>query len=144
MQILKLIKSRSLDYKKGGKLIFLPFFLFAISCAGNSSKYGRVTLHNTADKNSFVFSASEEFTKVNVASPKDKKFPKWGGPGGVFVKIKDKCKKFPYCNQGINAIEILREIDGMDDLINENAKKYGLSIKEVENLLSKEIKQIFI
>jgi uncharacterized protein YidB (DUF937 family) len=60
------------------------------------------------------------------------------------VKIKDKCKKFPYCNQGINAIEILREIDGMDDLINENAKKYGLSIKEVENLLSKEIKQIFI
>jgi hypothetical protein len=76
MQILKLIKSRSLDYKKGGKLIFLPFFLFAISCAGNSSKYGRVTLHNTADKNSFVFSASEEFTKVNVASPKDKKFPK--------------------------------------------------------------------
>lgn len=76
MQILKLIKSRSLNYKKGGKLIFLPFFLFAISCAGNSSKYGRVTLHNTADKNSFVFSASEEFTKVNVASPKDKKFPK--------------------------------------------------------------------
>jgi hypothetical protein len=76
MQILKLIKSRSFDYKKGGKLIFLPFFLFAISCAGNSSKYGRVTLHNTADKNSFVFSASEEFTKVNVASPKDKKFPK--------------------------------------------------------------------
>jgi hypothetical protein len=38
----------------------------------------------------------------------------------------------------------LREIDGMDDLISENAKKYGLSIKEVENLLSKEIKQIFI
>ena len=76
MQILKLIKSRSFDYKKGGKLIFLPFFLFAISCAGNSSKYGRVTLHNTSDKNSFVFSASEEFTKVNAVSPKDKKFPK--------------------------------------------------------------------
>jgi len=76
MQILKLIKSKSFNYKKGGKLIFLPFFLFAISCAGNLSKYGRVTLHNTADKNSFVFSASEEFTKVNAASPKDKKFPK--------------------------------------------------------------------
>jgi hypothetical protein len=76
MQILKLIKSRSFNYKKGGKLIFLPFFLFAISCAANSSKYGRVTLHNTADKNSFVFSASEEFTRINSASPKDKKFPK--------------------------------------------------------------------
>ena len=30
----------------------------------------------------------------------DPKFPKWGGPGGVFIKIKEKCKKFPYCNQG--------------------------------------------
>ena len=25
---------------------------------------------------------------------KDKNFPKFGGPGGVFVKIKEKCKKF--------------------------------------------------
>jgi hypothetical protein len=76
MQILKLIKSISFDYKKGGKLIFLPFFLFTISCASNSSKYGRVTLHNTTDKNSFVFSTSEEFNKINDTSPKDKKFPK--------------------------------------------------------------------
>ena len=28
-------------------------------------------------------------------------------PGGKFVKIKDKCRKFPYCNQGdINALKI--------------------------------------
>ena len=41
-----------------------------------------------------------------LRSVKDKNFPKLGGPGGKYVKIKDKCKKFPYCNQGdINALE---------------------------------------
>lgn len=70
---------------------------------------------------------------------KDKNFPKWGGPNSVFVKVKEKCKKFPYCNQGdINAIEPLREA------IEEVSKKYGLPISEVENIVLNEIKQIFI
>lgn len=70
---------------------------------------------------------------------KDKNFPKWGGPGGIFIKIKDKCKKYPYCNQGdINAIEILRES------IENASKKYGIPIKEMENIVLNEIKKIFI
>jgi len=70
---------------------------------------------------------------------KDKNFPKWGGPGGVFIKIKDKCKKFPYCNQGdINAIEILRES------IEDTSKKHGIPVKELENIVLNEIKKIFI
>lgn len=41
-----------------------------------------------------------------LRSVKDKNFPKYGGPGGKYVKVKDKCKKFPYCNQGdIKALE---------------------------------------
>lgn len=36
----------------------------------------------------------------------DPEFPRAGGENGVYVKIDDKCKKFPYCNQGdINAIK---------------------------------------
>ena len=28
-------------------------------------------------------------------------------PGAQFVKVKDKCKKFPYCNQGdMSALEL--------------------------------------
>lgn len=70
---------------------------------------------------------------------KDKNFPKWGGPGGVFIKIKDKCKKFPYCNQGdINAIEILRET--IEDL----EKNSGIPKKEIEKIIIKEIIRIFI
>ena len=69
----------------------------------------------------------------------DKKFPKWGGPGGVFIKVKEKCKKFPYCNQGdINAIEVLRES------IENASKKYGLTTEQVEKIVLNEIKQIFI
>jgi hypothetical protein len=69
----------------------------------------------------------------------DKKFPKWGGPGGVFIKVKEKCKKFPYCNQGdINAIEPLRES------IKEISKKHGIPVSEVEKIVLNEIKRIFI
>lgn len=75
----------------------------------------------------------------------DKKFPKWGGPGGIYIKIKDKCKKFPYCNQGdINAIEILREIDELNDAINYVSEKHGISREKVENIVLNEIKKIII
>jgi hypothetical protein len=70
---------------------------------------------------------------------KDKKFPKWGGPGGVFIKINEKCKKYPYCNQGdMSAIQALKEE------IENSAKKYGLSVKQVEEIVLNEIKEIFI
>jgi hypothetical protein len=75
---------------------------------------------------------------------KDKKFPKWGGPGGKFVKIKDKCKKYPYCTQGdMSALELL-ESEEVKLAVQEAAKKYGLSTKEVNNLVLNQIKGIFI
>lgn len=75
---------------------------------------------------------------------KDKKFPKWGGPGGKFVKIKDKCKKFPYCTQGdMSALELM-ETQEIKSAIMETAKKYGISTKEVNNLVLNQIKEIFI
>jgi hypothetical protein len=80
----------------------------------------------------------------NSRAVKDKKFPKWGGPNSVFVKIKEKCKKFPYCNQGdINAIELLEMVDIKDSIL-ETSKEMGLPYKEVENIVLNEIKKIFI
>jgi hypothetical protein len=80
----------------------------------------------------------------NSRAVKDKKFPKWGGPDSVFIKIKDKCKKFPYCNQGdINAIELL-EMEEIKVAINETSKKYGIPRKEMEKLVLNEINKIFI
>jgi len=75
---------------------------------------------------------------------KDKNFPKWGGPGGKFVKIKDKCKKYPYCNQGdINALELL-ESEEMNIAIKDVSTKTGLNPNMIKNMVLKEIKHIFI
>jgi hypothetical protein len=75
----------------------------------------------------------------------DKKFPKWGGPGGVFVKIKDKCKKFPYCNQGdTGALEFIKEDKEIVQAITETSKKYGIPYKEMEKIVLNEINKIFI
>ena len=76
---------------------------------------------------------------------KDKNFPKWGGPDSVFVKVKEKCKKFPYCNQGnTGAIEFIHEDKELQKVINEISKKYGIPHQEVENIVLNEIKDIFI
>ena len=75
----------------------------------------------------------------------DKNFPKWGGPDSVFIKIKDKCKKFPYCNQGdINAIQIVKEDKELQIAITETSKKYGISYSQVEKIVLNEINKIFI
>jgi hypothetical protein len=75
---------------------------------------------------------------------KDKKFPKWGGPDAVFIKVKDKCMKFPYCNQGdINAIEML-EMEELTQAITEIAKEMKVPFKEIEKIVLNEIKLIFI
>ena len=76
---------------------------------------------------------------------KDKNFPKWGGPDSVFVKVKEKCKKFPYCNQGnTGAIEFISEDQEIQQIISEISKTYGLPRKQVENIILNEIKDIFI
>lgn len=75
---------------------------------------------------------------------KDKNFPKWGGPDSVFIKVKDKCKKFPYCNQGdINAIEML-EMEELTQAITEIANEMKVPFKEIEKIVLNEIKLIFI
>ncbi len=64
---------------------------------------------------------------------KDKKFPRYGGPGGKFVKVKEKCKKFPYCNQGdINALEIIDS--DIKETVNRVSNKLGLPPSVINRL----------
>ena len=74
----------------------------------------------------------------------DKKFPKWGGPKGVYVKIKEKCKKFPYCNQGNTGALEFFEVDGLVESVQSVSKKYGIPYAEMEKIVLNEIKKIFI
>jgi hypothetical protein len=76
---------------------------------------------------------------------KDKNFPKYGGPQGIYVKIKEKCKKFPYCNQGnTGALEFISENKEIQIYIKETSDELKLPYREIEKLVLNEINKIFI
>jgi hypothetical protein len=59
-------------------------------------------------------------------------------PGGGFVKIKKKCTKFPYCNQGdINNLKISKN-ESVKDAIESVANKLGISKTVIMNILEHE------
>lgn len=73
--------------------------------------------------------------KKNWRAVMDKNFPKYGGPGGKYVKVKDKCKTFPYCNQGdINALEFYEDKDIVES-ISRVAESMGIKENSIINRL---------
>lgn len=82
--------------------------------------------------------------KSRMKNLRKKKFPMWGGPEGVYVSVKEKCKKYPYCNQGdVKSLEFF-ENQELNEVVKEVSEKYGLPIGHVEKLVINEIKRIFI
>ena len=108
---------------------------FDVPAFGKTTKGGR--------KNPLKIDGPDSIYKGRAVT--DKKFPKWGGPGGVFVKVKEKCKKFPYCNQGnTGALEFIKEDKEIQNAINEVSKNTGIPKNEIQKIVLNEIKQIFI
>ena len=63
-------------------------------------------------------------------------------PGGGFVKIKKKCTKFPYCNQGdINNIKISKN-ESVKEAIKNVSRKTGLSENVIKTILEHEYEKI--
>lgn len=59
-------------------------------------------------------------------------------PGGKFVQVKKKCKKFPYCNQGdIKALNIF-ENEKLKKIIKTISEKHGISENVIKNIISYE------
>ena len=59
-------------------------------------------------------------------------------PGGKFVQVKKKCKKFPYCNQGdIKALNIF-ENEKIQKIIKNISKKYNINENVIKTILSYE------
>jgi hypothetical protein len=61
-------------------------------------------------------------------------------PGGKFVQVKKKCKRFPYCNQGdTKALNFFNE-ETTKKIINSMTSKYGLSENEIKQIILKEFR----
>jgi hypothetical protein len=81
---------------------------------------------------------------LNSRAVKDKNFPKWGGPGGVYVKVKERCKRYPYCNQGdIKSLDFFED-EELKESVKNVSKKTGLPYSDIEKLVINEINKIFI
>jgi len=59
-------------------------------------------------------------------------------PGGSFVSVKKKCKKFPYCNQGdINSLDIFQE-ESVKEAIKNVSDKLNISENVIKAILDYE------
>ena len=76
--------------------------------------------------------------KGNTPKGKGRSWRKTQLPGGKFVQVKKKCKRFPYCNQGdIKALNIWNE-SNVEMVIENMSKKYGLTENQIKEIISKE------
>jgi hypothetical protein len=76
--------------------------------------------------------------KGNTPKGKGRSWRKTQLPGGKFVQVKKKCKRFPYCNQGdIKALNIWNE-SNVERVIENMSKKYGLTENQIKEIISKE------
>jgi hypothetical protein len=82
--------------------------------------------------------SNPDTVEKELRSVRDPKFPKYGG-GGTYVKVKNKCKKFPYCNQGdINALQFF-ENKTIKTVIENVSKKTKLEEYVIKNIIAKEL-----
>jgi hypothetical protein len=62
-------------------------------------------------------------------------------PGGKFVQVKEKCKKFPYCNQGdIKALKIF-ENESVQNAIESVSGKYNLDKEYISEIVFQQIRK---
>ena len=65
-------------------------------------------------------------------------------PGGKFVQVKKKCKKFPYCNQGdINALNIFED-KMLINAVNKVSQKFGINKDIIKEIIEVEIGKLKI
>jgi hypothetical protein len=63
-------------------------------------------------------------------------------PGGKFVQVKKKCKRFPYCNQGdIKALNIF-ENQSVTNTIKKISDRYGIHEDIIKDIISNELNKL--
>jgi hypothetical protein len=113
-------------------------------CAGKSKKVETKEATSSSSMGAYDAPGFEDVKmKGNNPIGSGRSFKKSQIPGGTFVKVKEKCKKFPYCNQGdINALELTKSAKNkktLSEIIDESAKKYNVEPKIIRQLIMNEI-----
>lgn len=67
---------------------------------GVKSRFDRLKLKEETGTSSTGSYETPGFLAKNIPNMRQGAKTTYGGPGGKFVKIKAKCRKFPYCSQG--------------------------------------------
>jgi hypothetical protein len=79
--------------------------------------------------------------KGNTPKGKGRSWKKTQIPGGNFVQVKDKCKKFPYCNQGdIKALNIF-ENETLKRVIDRVSENYGIHKDIIKDIILTEVRK---
>lgn len=76
--------------------------------------------------------------KGNTLRGKGRSWKRTQIPGGNFVSVKNKCKKYPYCNQGIDAINIF-ENETLQKVITKISSNYGLHEEIIKDVILSEL-----
>lgn len=107
-----------------------------------STKKGDI-VKKTETKEATGASSAGQYSQPSIWAKSTKK-KDWRGasktqiPGGKFVQVKKKCKKFPYCNQGdIKALKIF-ENETLKQVITNLSEKYNISENVVKNIIAYE------
>jgi len=110
------------------------------------SKEGEIKKVEATEATGSGSSGSYETTSAWAKSTSKKD---WGGkrktqiPGGKFVQVKKKCKKFPYCNQGdIKALKIF-ENEKVKTAIQNISKRHNISENVIKTIIAYEYENTY-
>ena len=105
---------------------------------------GEIT--KTETKEATTSSSSGQYNQPSIWAKSMKKkdfrgYSKSQIPGGKFVQVKKKCKKFPYCNQGdIKSLKIF-ENESVQSAIESVSSSYGIDKHYISEIVFQEIRQ---
>jgi len=79
----------------------------------------------------------------NWKAVQDPNFPRYGGPGAKYVRIKEKCRKFPYCDQGSTSALEFYEDKSLNEILKRVSNKTNKSVNYLKSIMLQEMESIF-
>ena len=112
------------------------------NCKCQDKKHGNTPRRETKEATGSASSGQYSGPSIWAKSTKKKDWApkrKTQLPGGKFVQVKKKCKKFPYCNQGdINAIKMF-ENETLSKVINDLSIRYQIHEDFIRGIIFNEM-----